>query len=104
MQRFITTDFYLFSGVISVNEDAPYANCTMQKGNDVLSLVMMAEQYGLSTGIVSTARLTHATPATSYAHASSRGWENDVKTNNTNCSDIGKYCHFRSLSWKLKYF
>jgi len=83
--------FFSYSsiGVISVSEDAPFANCEMQKGKDVLSIVMMAEQYGLSTGIVSTARITHATPATAYAHASSRGWENDVKTTNKNCSDIG---------------
>ncbi len=37
-----------------------------------------AESRGLSTGIVSTARITHATPATAYAHVPDRGWEVDA--------------------------
>ena len=30
------------------------------------------------TGVVSTARITHATPAASYAHVAHRDWENDA--------------------------
>lgn len=41
------------------------------------TLLEMAEARGLSTGIVSSARLTHATPATAFAHVPSRGWEAD---------------------------
>jgi len=32
---------------------------------------------GLSTGVVTTARLTHATPAATYAHTPERNWEDD---------------------------
>ena len=39
------------------------------------TLLESAEDRGLATGIVSTARLTHATPATTYAHVPDRGWE-----------------------------
>ena len=37
----------------------------------------MAEQSGKSTGVVTTARLTHATPAACYAHSAHREWEAD---------------------------
>lgn len=39
------------------------------------SILELAEGRGLSTGVISTARLTHATPAATYAHTSNRDWE-----------------------------
>ncbi len=36
-----------------------------------------AEERGMSTGVVTTARLTHATPAVNYAHIADRDWEAD---------------------------
>lgn len=45
---------------------APYAHQT---------ILELAEERGLSTGIVSTARITHATPASNYAHTPNRDWE-----------------------------
>ena len=44
---------------------------------DLLSWLALADSAGLSTGIVTTARITHATPAATYAHVSHRDWEND---------------------------
>ena len=41
------------------------------------TILEMAEENGLSTGVVSTARITHATPAACYAHTSERDWEAD---------------------------
>jgi len=37
-----------------------------------------AHARGLSTGLVTTTRLTHATPATAYAHLPNRSWESDA--------------------------
>ena len=37
----------------------------------------LAEAAGYATGIVSTARITHATPAATYAKTAQRDWEND---------------------------
>jgi alkaline phosphatase len=37
-----------------------------------------AEARGLATGIVTTTRVTHATPASFYAHAPHRDWEDDT--------------------------
>lgn len=50
---------------------------------------------GKSTGVVSTARITHASPAGAYANIANRNWENDheVKrdTNNPDeCDDIAE--------------
>ena len=42
------------------------------------TILEMAEARGLATGIVSTARITHATPAATYAHSSERDWEADA--------------------------
>ncbi|XP_066925295.1 alkaline phosphatase-like [Clytia hemisphaerica] len=78
------------AGVISVNENVKKANCSDKEGNDVLSLIMIAEQYGLSTGVVSTARLTHATPATAYANSPSRNWESNAEVSDGDCPDIAK--------------
>ena len=42
------------------------------------TILDLAERRGLATGLVATARLTHATPAAAYAHAGSRNWESDA--------------------------
>ncbi|MBM5811068.1 MAG: alkaline phosphatase [Gammaproteobacteria bacterium] len=39
------------------------------------TLLEQAEARGLATGIVTTTRVTHATPAVNYAHTPNRGWE-----------------------------
>lgn len=50
------------------------------------TILELAEEEGLATGVVSTARLTHATPAATFAHSANRGWES--KTENETCPDI----------------
>ena len=46
--------------------------------NKTITLLEQAEDRGMSTGVVSTARITHATPAACYAHISNRDWEGDT--------------------------
>lgn len=48
------------------------------KQHSLKTVLEMAEEKGLSTGVVSTARITHATPAACYAHTSDRDWEGDT--------------------------
>ena len=43
------------------------------------TLLELAEKRGLATGIVTTTRITHATPAANYAHTPNRDWENDAQ-------------------------
>lgn len=65
------------SGAVSVAADQFLDSC--EPGADLpVTLAEAAEARGLATGIVSTARLTHATPATMYAHSVARDWESDI--------------------------
>lgn len=43
------------------------------------TILEQAAGRGKSTGVVSTARLTHATPAANYAHTAVRDWESDAE-------------------------
>lgn len=65
-------------GLISVNEYVTRGDYTTVAGNELTTILELAEQHGLSTGVVSTARLTHATPAACYAHSADRDWESDA--------------------------
>ena len=65
-------------GIISVNQNVVYNDYKTVKGNEAVSLLELAEQQGKSTGVVTTATLTHATPAACYAHSPNRGWESDA--------------------------
>jgi alkaline phosphatase len=53
-------------------------DCADSQGRHVLSWLRLADAAGLSTGIVTTARITHATPAATYAHVPDRNWETDA--------------------------
>ena len=65
-------------GILSVNQNVVIGDYRTVKGNETKTLLEMAEESGKSTGIVSTARLTHATPAACYAHSAHRDWESDA--------------------------
>ncbi len=64
-------------GVLSLAENASRGDPNSVKGNEVNTIVELAERAGLSTGIVTTTRVTHATPAACYAHSADRDWEDD---------------------------
>ncbi|XP_068083910.1 alkaline phosphatase, tissue-nonspecific isozyme [Anabrus simplex] len=59
----------------------------------VPSLIGWAQEQGKATGIVTTTRITHATPAALYAHSASRYWEDDSKippSARKSCKDIAR--------------
>ena len=62
-------------GVIGVNEDIVRGDCSTVAGNELTTALELAEIAGKSTGIISTARITHATPAATYAKSADRNWE-----------------------------
>lgn len=77
------------AGVIGIREQPNLADCAGSIGNEVANFLELAELAGVATGIVTTARLTHATPAATYAHTPQRNWENDSKLPKKNaCKDI----------------
>lgn len=66
------------SGVINVDPDVVRGDCTTVPGNELTTWMMAAERQGMATGVVTTSRLTDATPAGTYAVTADRGWENDA--------------------------
>ena len=61
--------------MLSVGPEAARGNCANSKEHELVTLLEEAEQRGYRTGVVSTARITHATPAAAYAHSPDRNWE-----------------------------
>ncbi|WP_375289930.1 alkaline phosphatase [Qipengyuania sp.] len=64
-------------GVINVDHSVPKGDCAAGMANPLPITAEAARQAGLNIGIVTTARLTHATPAAVYAHSPDRDWESD---------------------------
>jgi alkaline phosphatase len=67
-------------GVIGINQSVARKepNGAVIDANKLTTILELAEKRGMSTGVISTARLTHATPAATYAHTSERDWESDA--------------------------
>lgn len=83
------------AGVLGVSDRANRATCGGNNGEKNAKLVTameLASMAGKATGIVTTARLTHATPAAAYAKTSERDWESDDKLSEeakrNGCKDI----------------
>ena len=74
-------------GVLSISEFSNRSDCNGSKGHEVKTILEIAEEMKKSTGIVSTARLTHATPAATFAHSADRDWEHKAQGD---CKDIAK--------------
>ncbi len=81
-------------GVLSVTQKAKYGDCASARGQGVVTMLELSEALGLATGIVSTARITHATPAATYAHTPNRDWESDAELSAeakaNGCKDIAR--------------
>lgn len=73
------------AGVIGVSAEVQRGECKTASGNELGTALELAEIAGKSTGIVSTARITHATPAATYAKSVERNWEAKAKGG---CEDI----------------
>ena len=67
------------SGILGLTDKASLGNCKdMSKKYIAKTLFEIAEEKGLKTAIITTVRVTHATPAAAYAHISSRKWEKNI--------------------------
>ena len=67
------------AGVIGLDESVAVSDAAAAaRGGRVPTLFEQAEQRGLATGIVTTTRITHATPAAAFAHSPHRNWEDDA--------------------------
>jgi len=77
-------------GKINVTQADNFGGCADRKAP--VKITDLADAIGLSIGIVSTARITHATPAAVYGHAAARGFESDAdlskNARDAGCTDL----------------
>lgn len=82
------------SGTLGVTAKVKKDDCLESKGQKLDSMLTWAQEKGRSTGIVTTTRITHATPASLYCHSANRDWECDTAMPATaiasDCKDIAR--------------
>lgn len=90
-------------GTIGVTGDVNLRDCTAQQddSNHLDSIFKYAQDAGKSTGVITTTRVTHATPAASYAQTSSRYWENNDGSLPEGCPDIAHQLIYGAIGSRL---
>lgn len=73
----IATGVKTHMGAIGVSAGST-GDCAGSHDRHLLSWLRLAASAGMATGIVTTSRLSHATPAAAYAHSPNRSWEADA--------------------------
>ncbi|NXK80239.1 PPBT protein, partial [Amazona guildingii] len=64
-------------GTVGVSASVTRDRCNTTKGQEVTSILRWAKDAGKAVGIVTTTRVTHATPSAAYAHSANRDWYSD---------------------------
>ncbi len=79
---------------VGVDEVPARGECKAARGHNLATLLEQAKDAGLAAGVVTTARITHAVPAATYAHVSDRDWEIDTRMPRSaldeGCQDIAR--------------
>jgi alkaline phosphatase len=71
-------------GTMGCNKKVVRYDCqALAEGGEAESIVSWAQAEGKRTGVVTTTRVTHATPSSAYAHVAARDWEVDAFGDNT---------------------
>lgn len=82
------------NGVIGLDGRALREDCASARAARVTTLAELARARGKAAGVVTTVRLTHATPASAYAHVPERDWEDDSEVSAAakaaGCTDIAR--------------
>ena len=90
----LTTGVKTRNDIVGLDQTALVDDCAGSRGKAPRTIFEIAETMGRATGVVSTARITHATPAAAYAHVANRDWENDselpVAAKTEGCIDIAR--------------
>jgi alkaline phosphatase len=66
------------SGVLGIGQQARRGDCRAANATRLLTLWELAAANGMATGVVTTTRITHATPAATFTHSADRDWEDDA--------------------------
>ncbi|WP_048648985.1 alkaline phosphatase [Nitratireductor soli] len=64
--------------MINVAETVNVGDCNAVAGNELTTFAELVSAAGKSVGVISTARITHATPAGVYAKTANRDWEDNT--------------------------
>lgn len=67
------------NGTINIDDAGDYDSCDAAAKAGLTTFAEIVSDMGKSVGIVSTARITHATPAAVYAKTANRDWEDNTK-------------------------
>eukprot|EP00903_Cladosiphon_okamuranus_P010821 g10222.t1 len=86
----MNTGYKTKAGVIGVSEDALRGDCSTLPGNELDMISQTAKKMNKKVGVVSTARITHATPAGVYARSVDRNFESSVPEGCTEQVDIAQ--------------
>ncbi|XP_067619437.1 membrane-bound alkaline phosphatase-like [Eurosta solidaginis] len=86
-------------GTIGVDANIERTDCntTLNTKNYVHSIAKWALDAGKSAGVVTTTRVTHASPAGVYAHVAERDWENDSEV----AADCGNDNKIEDIAYQL---
>lgn len=81
-------------GFLAVGQIPERGDCAGGRTQPLASALTLAKRAGLATGVVTTTRITHATPGATYAHVAERNWESDADMPSTlrgdACKDIAR--------------
>lgn len=90
----IATGVKTRAGVLSIGQSAMRKDCAGALAAPMLTLWELAASSGMATGVVTTARVTHATPGATFTHSAERNWENDAElpaaARKQGCIDIAR--------------
>ncbi|XP_039453749.1 membrane-bound alkaline phosphatase-like [Culex pipiens pallens] len=94
-------------GTLGVNGKVKRGDCEVDRGNRVESIAKWALEAGKDVGIVTTTRVTHASPAGLYANIPDRDWETDFGIRRDGCDpelvdDIAEQLVYGEIGSKLK--
>lgn len=76
--------------MIGLKEDTLRGDCSTLPGNELELITQQAKAMNKKVGVVSTARITHATPAAAYARSVDRNFEAEVPEGCTEQVDIAQ--------------
>uniref|UniRef100_A0A1B6CV61 Alkaline phosphatase n=2 Tax=Clastoptera arizonana TaxID=38151 RepID=A0A1B6CV61_9HEMI len=95
-------------GTLGVAPNVKQGDCRAMRNetNHLESILTWAQKANKRTGIVTTTRITHASPAGTYAHTASRDWEGDIdvlkdKQDPGLCEDIASQLVNRNPGQKI---
>ncbi|MEO5963504.1 MAG: alkaline phosphatase [Thermomonas sp.] len=74
----LTTGIKTRMGVLGIGPGAERSDCAQALAGRALTLWELASASGMATGVVTTTRVTHATPAATFSHSADRNWEGDA--------------------------